>query len=253
VKCACSILAFVIAAGWGVYVLAAEIIPPVPARHFNDEAHVVPQQAAEQMDRQLADFERATSNQVLVVVYPKMQSDSSIEDYTVRVAQKWGVGGKKKDNGIVLFVFIADRKMFIQVGYGLEGALPDATCKQIVETQIKPAFRNGDYAGGLSAGINAIIAATKGEYKATASAMPWVALAVIVLFFILIVWLAVRNGGRSYSSGGYRSGWGPILWGLGGGGRSWGGGSWGGGGGGGGGGFSAGGGSFGGGGAGGSW
>jgi hypothetical protein len=64
---------------------------------------------------------------VVVAVFPKMQSDSDIADYTQRVAQAWGVGQKERRNGVVLFVFIQDRKMFIQVGYGLEGALPDAT------------------------------------------------------------------------------------------------------------------------------
>ena len=81
-----------------------------------------------------------------------MQSDSSIEDYTVRVAQSWGVGQKGKSNGAVLFVFTQDRKMYLQVGYGLEGALPDALAKRIIENEIKPYFRNGDYDGWLAGG-----------------------------------------------------------------------------------------------------
>src|SRR5260370_36627927 len=79
-----------------------------------------------------------------------MQSDSSIEDYTQRVAQSWGVGQKDKRNGAVLFVFVEDRKMFIQVGYGLEGTLPDITAFDITEYHIKPHFRNGDYQGGVA-------------------------------------------------------------------------------------------------------
>ena len=100
-----------------------------------------------------------------MAVFQKMESASSIEDYTVRVAQAWEVGQKDKKNGAVLFVFVQDRKMFIQVGYGLEGALPDAMCKRIIEDEIKPHFRNNDFDGGLSAGVAAILAATKGEYK----------------------------------------------------------------------------------------
>ena len=103
----------------------------------------------------------------MVAVFPKMQSDSSIEDYTVRVARSWQVGQKNKNNGAVLFVFVQDHKMFLQVGYGLEGVLPDALCKRIIDEQITPRFKAGDFDGGLTAGVQAILAATKGEYKGT--------------------------------------------------------------------------------------
>src|SRR6185437_15260046 len=106
-------------------------------------------------------------DQILVAVFPKMQSDSSIEDYTVRVAREWKVGQKNKNNGAVLFVFVNDHKMYLQVGYGLEGVLPDALCKRIIDEQITPRFRSGDFNGGLTAGVQSIIAATKGEYKGT--------------------------------------------------------------------------------------
>src|SRR5438876_2689136 len=97
---------------------AAEVIPPKPDRYFNDYAGVVSKEAAYRFNEQLAQFERETSNQVWVVVYPKMQSDSSIEDYTYRVKDAWKVGQKGLNNGVVLFVFVNDRKMYIQVGYG---------------------------------------------------------------------------------------------------------------------------------------
>ncbi len=142
-------------------VLAAERIPPVPDRYFNDYARVVPQESGDRLNRTLEQFERDTSNQILVVIFPKMESDSSIEDYTVRVAQAWKVGQKVKNNGAVLFVFIQDRKMFLQVGYGLEGAIPDVIAKRIIENEIKPRFKAGDYAGGLTAGVNSIMAAAK--------------------------------------------------------------------------------------------
>src|SRR4051794_1719176 len=98
----------------------AETIPPRPAHYFNDYANVVDRATTARLDRQLADFDKQTSNQIVVAIYPRMQSDSSIEDYTVRVAQQWGVGQKSRNNGAVLFVFVNDRKMFMQVGYGLE-------------------------------------------------------------------------------------------------------------------------------------
>ncbi len=102
--------------------LGSEVIPPAPTRYFNDYAHVVPEATVAQLNAKLEDFERATGNQVVVAVYPKMQSDSSIDDYAVRVFRAWKVGQASKNNGAVLFVFIQDRQMFIAVGYGLEGA-----------------------------------------------------------------------------------------------------------------------------------
>jgi uncharacterized protein len=240
---------------------AAEVIPPPPAKYFNDYANVATSAAATRLNRTLEDFERETSNQIVVAVYNKMQSDSSIEDYTVRVAQSWRVGQKEKNNGAVLFVFAQDRKMFLQVGYGLEGALPDAICKRIIEDEIKPHFRNGNFDAGLSAGVAAILAATKGEYRGTgrtgaqplvvtnstpSRGLPPVAIVFIVILAIIILISARRRSRRGYYS---RGGWTSGGWG----GGSWGGGSSGGWSGGGGGGFSSGGGSFGGGGAGGSW
>src|SRR2546429_3141979 len=146
---------------------AAEVIPPKPDRYFNDYAGVVSKSAASRFNEQLAQFERETSKQVVVAVFPKMQSDSETADYTQRVAQAWGVGQKEQRNGVVLFVFTQDRKMFIQVGYGLEGALPDVTAFDITEYRIKPHFRNNDYEGGLAEGIDSIFKAIRGEYQGT--------------------------------------------------------------------------------------
>jgi len=142
-----------------------EIMPSKPAHYFNDYAGIVSQSVGEELDRQLGQFERATSNQVVVAIFSKMQSDSDIADYTQRVAQLWGVGQKERRNGIVLFVFVQDHKMIIQVGYGLEGALPDATAFNITEYQMKPRFIAGDYEGGLRIGIESICGAIRGEYS----------------------------------------------------------------------------------------
>lgn len=238
-------------------------MPPPPKQYFNDYAHAVSPATAGRLNQTLENFERQSSSQILVAIYPKMQSDSSIEDYTVRVAQSWKVGQKGKDNGAVLFVFIQDRQMFLQVGYGLEGAIPDALAKRIIETEIKPRFRQGDYEGGLTAGVNAILAAARGEYKGTGSTVAergrQQTSSGLAFFFLLfglagvIVLIAIlrglgsggvrRRGGWVMSSGGFSGGtWGG---GWGGGGGGWGGGDSGG--------FSGGGGSFGGGGAGGRW
>jgi uncharacterized protein len=230
----------------------AEVIPPKPPGYFNDDAGVVSKEAALRFNEQLAQFERETSDQVVVAVFPKMRSDSDVADYTQRVAQAWGVGRKKQSNGVVLFVFVQDRKMFIQVGYGLEGALPDVTAFDITEYQIKPHFRNNDYEGGLAAGIDSICKAIRGEYKGSGKTVaeqrgnagpPGILLFIIFVVVLIVISRVVRGlGGYGYSSG--RGG--PIFLPIGGGGGGWssGGGFSG---------FSGGGGSFGGGGAGSSW
>jgi uncharacterized protein len=237
---------------------AAEVIPPKPDRYFNDYAGVVSKEAALQFNEKLAQFERETSDQIIVAVFPKMQSESDIADYTQRVAQAWGVGQKERRNGAVLFVFVQDRKMFIQVGYGLEAALPDVTAFDITEYKIKPRFRNGDYEGGIAAGIDSIFKAIHGEYKGTGKTafearktsqrtpINFVTFLIFMVALIVISKIMRRLGGYGYSS----RGGGPIFFPTGGGG---GGSSSGGGGGGGFSGFSGGGGSFGGGGAGSSW
>ena len=243
-----------------VSAFAAEVIPPAPTQYFNDYAGVVSPATAAQLNAKLEQFERDAYNQIVVAVFPKMQSDSSIEDYTVRVAKAWQVGQKDKRNGAVLFVFTQDRKMFLQVGYGLEGAIPDAISKRIIEDEIKPHFKTQDYDGGLTAGVNAIMAASKGEYHGTGrtvaerrgNGQSGAGAIVPILIFIIVVIFVLsrfRSGGGLLSTAGWTlsSGGGSNWSGGRGGGGGWSGG------GGGGGGFSGGGGSFGGGGAGGSW
>ena len=229
---------------------AAEVIPPAPAKYFNDYANVVVINTADQLNETLANFERDSSCQIVVAVFPKMQSDSSIEDYTVRVARAWKVGQQDVNNGVVLFVFIQDRKMYIQVGYGLEGKLPDALCKRIIEDEIKPHFKANNYTAGLTAAVQSLIEAARGEYKGTGrtvaqgrgteGSLPPLALLLIIVFIVIVI---------LFTRGTRRSRWGGGGWIIGGGGGGWssGGGGWSGGG------FSGGGGSFGGGGAGGSW
>lgn len=245
----------------------AETLPPKPARYFNDYANAVSPSVGDNLNRELEDFERQTSNQVVVAIFPKMESNSSIEDYANRVFNSWQVGQADKKNGAVLFVFVQDHKMRIEVGYGLEGALPDALAKRILDDEITPRFKNNDFNGGITAGVNAMLAAVKGEYKGTGKTVAErhgngpsggvditdLVVPVFIAFFIITALartlkktgtVYTRNGRRVYNSS-------PNIWWWGGGG---GGGGFGGGfGGGGGGGFSGGGGSSGGGGASGSW
>ena len=168
------LLAVLLAAWAGTALHAAPALPAKPDRYFTDEAHVVDGATASQINDQLEQFERDTSNQILVAIYPSLPPDAEIAQYATMIGNAWGVGQKGPslgqkggNNGAILFVFVNDHKMFIATGRGLEGALPDATCKNIITGVITPAFRQGDYAGGVRAGVNAMIAATKGEYIGT--------------------------------------------------------------------------------------
>lgn len=240
-----------------------EVIPPVPKKYFNDYAGVISLSTATELNSRLESFEKETSSQVVVAIYPKMESDSSVQDYTVRVAQAWKVGQQDKRNGAILFVFISNRQMFLQVGYGLEGAIPDATAKDVTEFVIKPHLRNGDYDGGLRAGVSAILQAARGEYKGTGRTVAQsrqrsnngkfiLGIILLFLFFGMLSSRRSRKRGRVYRGSGWGN-WGGGGWG------GWSGGGWGGSSGGGwssgssGGSFSSGGGDFGGGGAGSSW
>jgi uncharacterized protein len=237
-----------------IVVGAAENIPPKPAGYFSDYAGVVSKEAALRFNEKLAQFERETSNQVLVAVFRKMESDSSIEDFTQRVAQAWGVGQKDRRNGAVLFVFVENRSMFLQVGYGLEGVLPDLTAFDITERHIKPRFRNNDYQGGLAVGIELICKAIRGEYKGTGRTKAdgenrsTGGSGLLIFLICLAIFLFAVQRGRRRRGYGYSGMGGPFIGG-------WSGGGWSGGSSSGGGfsGFSGGGGSFGGGGAGSSW
>jgi uncharacterized protein len=236
----------------------AEELPPAPVGWFNDYAGLVPPAEAGRLDQKLRGLDEETSTQVVVAVFPKLPTPS-LEDFTARTAQSWRVGRSELDNGAIFFVFVEDRAMRIEVGYGLEGALPDALAGRILREQVAPRLGEGDWTGGLEAGIDAIVAAVRSEYAAPASpekpqgpslAAVLIVVALVILFLLLVRFGTPGHPGRTYGGRGRRrdtSHWGGGRWG---GGSSWGGGGWGGGGGGG---FMGGGGSFGGGGASGSW
>jgi len=236
----------------GLLVSASGALPPKPEHYVEDKAGILSPAAKAALNSKLEQFERDSSNQVLVATFPDVPADYQMEDFTQRTAEAWGVGQKKNDNGVVLFLFPRSHKIRIEVGYGLEGAIPDAVAKRIIQSEIVPAFRTGDFDGGVARGVAAILAAAKGEYQGTGqtgneepSGIPLILIAVFLSFFIIIVSSMVFNRGAYYGSTGRRSSWISDAYsgGSGGGGGFSGGG----------GGFSGGGGSFGGGGASGGW
>jgi uncharacterized protein len=233
----------------------AQVVTPEIHRRVTDQSNVLSAGDVEALERKLSQFEQSTSNQIVVLIVPTTGGED-IFDFTQRVGEKNGIGQKGRNNGVLLCVATDDRHIRIHPGYGMEGALPDAVCDQIIRHIITPKFRTGDYSGGIDAGVEAIIAATKGEFKGMpeTKGKPFSPVPIFALFLIVSLLMRVFAGSRRHyvGSGGAfsRGGW---WWGGFGGGGFGGGGFGGGGFSGGGGGFSGGGGSFGGGGASGSW
>ena len=138
--------------------------PALPVLHsrVTDMTGTLSASEQQSIERLLAANEDSTSNQIAVLIIPTLDG-GDLFDYAQGVAEKNTIGTKGHDNGVLLLIVLNDRRVRIQVGYGLEGALPDATSKSIIEDVITPRFRGGDYYGGIAAGVSAIIQATKGE------------------------------------------------------------------------------------------
>jgi uncharacterized protein len=143
---------------------AAALDVPYLSGRVNDEAHLFDANAASGLDRTLKSYEEKTGRQFVVLTLPSL-GDEALEDYSIKVARAWKLGRKGKDDGILLLVARDDHKVRIEVGYGLEGDLPDARCGRIIRDEMVPRFRSGDYAGGVTAGVNAVIHSLDGSYS----------------------------------------------------------------------------------------
>jgi uncharacterized protein len=133
-----------------------------------DGAGILSPGTVESLNATLHRHEQETSNQVVVHTIPGLGGEA-IETYSLRLATALGAGQKDKDNGVLLLVARDDRKLRIEVGYGLEGALPDVLCARIIREEIVPRFKQGDMDGGVAAGVDKVLAAIRGEYRPTAS------------------------------------------------------------------------------------
>src|SRR6185295_7493837 len=136
-------------------------VPPLTARVTDLTQTLAPAEAAA-LETKLADWEARTSTQLVVLLVPTTQPEP-IEAYALRVAEKWKIGRKGQDNGALFVVAKNDRKMRIEVGYGLEGVLPDVTANRIIREDVAPPFREGKFEAGINAGVDRIIAAVGGE------------------------------------------------------------------------------------------
>ncbi|MCX8481407.1 MAG: TPM domain-containing protein, partial [Sediminibacterium sp.] len=145
--------------------ISQEIISrPNPPTLLNDFAQVLTIEQQKTIEQNLDEFSINTSNQIAVVILQSL-NDYPIEDYATKMLREWGIGQTKKNNGVLLLISIQEKKLKIETGYGLEGALPDITCKQIIDNYIKPSFKQGDYYAGITQGIEQIKLAAKGEFN----------------------------------------------------------------------------------------
>ncbi len=178
-------------------------VPPLSGR-INDYASMLSAQTATALEQKLATFERETSNQVVVLTVPTLQGET-IEGLAIRVGDAWQIGQKDKGNGVILLLARQERKIRIEVGTGLQGVLPDITAAQIIRNVIAPRLKAGNYDAGINAGLDAIIAATKGEFKATATTRPaakktssrYGILLVLLPLAAVIVFVAAASSRRS--------------------------------------------------------
>jgi uncharacterized protein len=238
---------------------------PTLAGRVNDRAGLLAPEARQTLEQKLEAHEKATGQQFAVLTLESLEGEA-LEEFSIRVVEAWKLGKKGKDDGLLLLVVKAERKVRIEVGYGLEGSIPDALAARVTRNIIAPAFRKGDYSAGIARAVDALIAAGAGEEVALPGAskdrahdsgpfariLTLLAAGPVLLIFLLMLLGRMGGGGRGTRR---RAGWYGAGWGAGLGSGGFGGGSFGGGGFGGssGGGFSGGGGGFGGGGASGSW
>ena len=222
-----------------------KVVPPRPSppRLVNDFANVLTPEQEHALEQKLVAYDDSTSTQIAVVTM-RTTSDYPIEDVGLEILRQWGVGNKEKDNGIVVLAAIDDRDITIRTGYGMEGAVPDITAKNIIENDIVPQFREENYYRGLDLATSSIFRAAAGEYTAPEGyaergrsgggiSMGKIILGIVILWFILGMFGGGGRGGMMSRRGYRRWGGGPIILpgGFGGGGWSGGGGFGGGGGG----------------------
>lgn len=164
----------------------------------NDYTNTFSAEQVAKLESKLVEFDDSTSNQIAVVIV-KSVGDYDINEYAYKLGRAWGVGGKEKNNGVILLVALGDRKLSIQTGYGLEGALPDIYTKRIIENDIKPFFKDGNYYDGIDAGTSSIISLVKGEYKNDKpkgkKGIGGVSSGLIVLVIIIVIIILMKRGG----------------------------------------------------------
>ncbi|MBI4610449.1 MAG: TPM domain-containing protein [Candidatus Rokubacteria bacterium] len=152
----------------------ALVVPPAPTARVNDYAKLLTAADRNRLEDLLAERERATGAQMVIAIFRSLRGEN-LEDFSIRLADKWRIGQKGLDNGAILLVFVNDRKLRLEVGYGLEAAIPDAVAGRIIQEAIAPRFRERRYAAGLEAAVNAVferVTAAKARPAQSAAPQP---------------------------------------------------------------------------------
>ena len=171
-------------------VFASDDFPLRPNQMVSDYAGVLSQSEQDQLERKLEDFDRATSTQIAVVIM-KSIGGYEINDYAVQLGNKWGIKGEQgKNNGMLVLLAMDSRQVSIQIGYALEGVAPDVLAKRIIENDMIPNFKQGDYYAGLDKGTSTLMSLAKGEFSAKeyvsrGEQFPWFIF--LIIFFIIII------------------------------------------------------------------
>lgn len=192
---------------------AQDIVPPPnPPRLVVDKANVLLHEQAELLEEKLVRVDDSSSNQIAVLIIPTL-NDYPIEDYALKVLRTWGIGGKQHNNGVLLLIVINDRKVRIETGYGLEGAIPDITAKSIIDNYITPNFRGGNYYRGVDEATDALALAAVGEYREPRQYREQESgpgLGTIIFIIILLLFIFSAMGRNNRGGGGGRKGGGMV-------------------------------------------
>jgi uncharacterized protein len=195
------------------FAVFAKEIPskPSPERLVNDFAGVLSNEERNALEAKLVKYNDTTSTQITVVIENSLDGDD-VFDYSFRLAQNWGIGQKGKNNGILIYVAVIDRKIRIQVGYGLEATVTDAAAKKIIEEVIKPQFKQGNYYQGISDASDYIIGLATGQYKTEPAAKKGKGLLGLIFFGIIIILVIISRFKNNNSNFGGKSGSGMTWW-----------------------------------------
>ncbi len=185
-------------------------LPEHGGQWVHDQANVLSATTKAELESILKYERDSTSNQIAVLIVPSLEGES-MEDFSLRVAEKWQIGQKKKDNGVLMLIAINDKKMRIETGYGLEGVLTDALSSRINRNEMAPYFQKGDFDTGVKAGAMAIIQSIKGEYvndepiqqtrRKSKKSSPF--FTILIILAIILISSRNRKGGGGGGRGGY--------------------------------------------------
>jgi uncharacterized protein len=201
-------------------IVAQEELPEKPDSWVNDYANVLSDAEEQDLNNKLSALESRSSNQIFIAIFSKIPENTYLEDFAVKLYDKWQPGLAEQDNGLLMVIFIDDRKIRIEVGYGLEDVITDAQAGAVIRDDLGPYFRNGDYYGGLKAALEVLIPAAEGKYQIPVEKKreknknsPVAAVLIVFFIFIFLSRFFSRRSTGYGSRGRYTALGGPFIFG----------------------------------------